>query len=34
MKKINRRETAWTDLEPLPLPLEEVFESFGVTWEE
>jgi len=28
------RETAWTDLEPLPLPLEEVFESLGVTWEE
>jgi len=28
------RETAWTDLEPLPVPLEEVFETLGVTWEE
>jgi hypothetical protein len=28
------RETAWTDLEPLPVPLEEIFEPLGVTWEE
>ena len=33
------RETAWTDLEPLPIPVDVTpenppFEPLGVTWEE